>query len=701
MILFDDDESATRKKASRSRRRKYLFTALGTVGSLVTIVTAVLKLPQVDLGRWLSRPRPLFQLDPRIKGITVPTERSLQFKYTDSQSTLGYFLSYRNSSNPEAQDIAERCLRKVLHDERANAPKVTMAYLLALYGQYNLRGGHRPAGIQQLEEAARLSRTDHLLKALLLQAYEEANRDLEAMPTPWPAPIQEQIHGYRLKIDALRQELRPFLAALAGPSSSSGCTLFRDQRACGSAAPCKRCTDRGRTEIGESLVTRRDSLALATLFDFRLTNEAKGYGDFVPLRSADTPDLGRVHFSLEPLSLEAAFDTIGIDDALLHFIGYGGEERSMAALGVSHYRLPFALHGFLHSSQRVVQDHPVDRYRLPFERRLAQVGRLERVDLTATAPYVASARDNDLWSFTFAWAPQLLPGESLRAVADAPVQVALPGAELLPRLGNSALAFWPLDGNPDVDCSWTVNGVCASAFGDGGHSVLSVGINAYDAVQSGFEPLAYARSDAEKLSQAFGRLGYSATTLVDQGASREKILDALAREALASRPGDDFVFYFSGHGFSDANGRGALVTASADAAPVGVVSLAEVAQILSFHRGTTTVIVDGCLNNLNVMLDGGTAAIGYGPNHTRFIAAAGGQALESQRLKAGLYAYALLDFLNHQAVVHTEDSRHYRLDFDTLLAATSTETARLARDLYGLEQRPRRLDPPGTVLGWR
>jgi hypothetical protein len=236
------------------------------------------------------------------------------------------------------------------------------------------------------------------------------------------------------------------------------------------------------------------------------------------------------------------------------------------------------------------------------------------------------------------------------------------------------------------------------------HHALVVGINNY-AAASGVAPLAYARRDAEREGDAFARLGYDTFRLIDGSATRENIINTLLREVLLSRSGDDFVFYYSGHGFADVHGRGALMTAAAGGQPVSVVPLSEIARILSFHRGTATVIIDSCLDGINVNLDGGGAHTnlvnGYGPNRARFISAGtpGSPALESERLQAGLYARALLDFLTHEAKRKHGSTGPYRLDFDGLFSATSVETARLARDLYGLEQHPARLTPSGNTVG--
>jgi tetratricopeptide (TPR) repeat protein len=554
-LSFDD------RLGMGSGSRKKQWAAVGTVFvGIVTIVGVFCRVPQLDVAGRLSRPHPLFQLDPRIKGIPIPTVDSLSFKNTESKSGIEYFLDHRDSRNQQAQEIAEKYLQKVLRDERDNAPATTVAYLLALYGQYDALAGRRQAGIEQLEQACRLAPEDLLVKALLLRVYEEASRYLEAKPIPWPLSIQEQIRGYGLKIEALRRELKPFLAGLAAPARDLGCVPLRREwlAAAAERAPCNA---------------------------VRTFNDAVRWSDL----SVPVP----VPVLVNPLPLGDGAQAI-------------------------------------------------------FDVRIA-AGRGAQVITTFTVNNATTFAGNN---------------------------------------GNELFA-------PDGDRMPTCSGMGKRCGEDGGaRHVLAVGINVYDA-GSGFGSLAYARSDADRTAQAFARLGYTTTSLLDGLASRERILNSLAREALVSRPGDDFVFYFSGHGFSDAHGNGALaVTASDGSARVQVVSFSEVAQILSFYRGTATVIIDGCLNDLNVDL--GNGGLFYGHNRARFIVAEGPgrPALESQRLRAGLYAHALCDFLDREASRGCRSKKSYRLDVDALFASTSVETARLARELYGLEQSPREVEIP-------
>jgi hypothetical protein len=217
--------------------------------------------------------------------------------------------------------------------------------------------------------------------------------------------------------------------------------------------------------------------------------------------------------------------------------------------------------------------------------------------------------------------------------------------------------------------------------------VLAVGVNKYDA-RSGFLALSYARRDARRVLAAYDEFSYSGHTLEDGEATRENILDALARESLASRPGDEFVFYFSGHSFTDTHGRNALVTAEQGANRLGTVALDEIERILSYHNGKATVIVDGCLSRMDVDLRAAeTAELGDNMPTIVWAGSPGGVAIESRHLRSGLFTEILvrqLDAVGKKTAGNPPPSVDLIQIWDRVVAGTT----HLARERYGIDQYP-------------
>lgn len=216
---------------------------------------------------------------------------------------------------------------------------------------------------------------------------------------------------------------------------------------------------------------------------------------------------------------------------------------------------------------------------------------------------------------------------------------------------------------------------------------LLVGINDYG-LASGFRPLSYAVRDVDRVAAGFGKDAYTTWQLTDHQATRENVLGALARATLDSRPGDELVFYFSGHGFNAARGGSAIVTVGPGPAGVDVIALREIESILSYHHGRATVIVDGCQTRMDVDLEAQGATVLWGANRPTVVLAGapGGAAIESRRLGSSLFTESLLRRLTATATTATSTSPPaYRVKLWDTVAA---DTRELARELYGVEQRP-------------
>lgn len=79
---------------------------------------------------------------------------------------------------------------------------------------------------------------------------------------------------------------------------------------------------------------------------------------------------------------------------------------------------------------------------------------------------------------------------------------------------------------------------------------LFVGVNSYD--DSSIRPLRFSVPDATILSDRFGRLGFKTRLVPDPTAAQMK--DAVAESVSDLRPGDVFIFFFAGHGFTAQDG---------------------------------------------------------------------------------------------------------------------------------------------------
>jgi Caspase domain len=216
--------------------------------------------------------------------------------------------------------------------------------------------------------------------------------------------------------------------------------------------------------------------------------------------------------------------------------------------------------------------------------------------------------------------------------------------------------------------------------------LLAVGVDDY--VSWDFAPLDYAVADANRVVKTFGAVGYDTDILINEQATRKRILGELEREARLSRPGDRTLFYFAGHGFSDAVGNLAVVTADGFA-----LAIDELRAALAEHRGEALVIVDSCFSYRELPFDRYVInGLDYGGDEglndpLLLLAGAPGQpALESHTLRGGLFTHALLMALEGQT---RETSGEVTvLDIVGLADEISRTTRALALSRYGAIQTP-------------
>jgi len=253
-------------------------------------------------------------------------------------------------------------------------------------------------------------------------------------------------------------------------------------------------------------------------------------------------------------------------------------------------------------------------------------------------------------------------------------------------LPGQSLAARNVAGDGPDSAKWAFSSSFPTAFQSVGHTrALVVGINEYDAP---VPPLRYAARDAERVARALEEAGVESVVLRNAAATKDTILQRLMEEVLRSRSTDRLVLYFSGHGVTVGGERALLIDGGR-----AVITLREVAEVLSYHQGTTTVIADSCFNTRELNLRSNTTKPGdaLGGNETGFFlgTSPGGIAVESQQLRGGVFTEALLGALRHEG--------DNALDLVTLVEDTAGETGRLAADLHGVEQRPVLFWSNGTV----
>ena len=213
-------------------------------------------------------------------------------------------------------------------------------------------------------------------------------------------------------------------------------------------------------------------------------------------------------------------------------------------------------------------------------------------------------------------------------------------------------------------------------------------VNAYSA-QSGQVPLEYADSDAERLADALDERGYKTAALTNALATKDAIMKKVWHEVLQSTPEDTFVFFFAGHGFSDALGERYLLVHEDGKPGITLVSVTELDNIFRQHRGAVYAVFDACFDSYDITIPRGSSprseSTTPGQVSYLFASTAKERAIESRKLGAGLLTHALLEAL---------DTANQRTAFEepvNLMEAfevASIKTTELAASLYGVQQTP-------------
>ncbi|MDN2565516.1 caspase family protein [Aquibium sp. A9E412] len=189
-------------------------------------------------------------------------------------------------------------------------------------------------------------------------------------------------------------------------------------------------------------------------------------------------------------------------------------------------------------------------------------------------------------------------------------------------------------------------------------AVIAVGVDGYDDPRLG--ALAYAASDARRFAAAAaaGSPLYDAvstTVLGDAEASREAVLQAIARAVADSGPDTDLMLFFAGHGLQDAAGRFylALKDTRTDALAQTALGWERIAALVVESRARVTVFLDACHSGLagRGLFATNDAAVGRllaeVPSGVSVFAASKGreQSLETSRVSGGVFTDALVTVL--------------------------------------------------------
>lgn len=255
--------------------------------------------------------------------------------------------------------------------------------------------------------------------------------------------------------------------------------------------------------------------------------------------------------------------------------------------------------------------------------------------------------------------------------------------------GTTSLSFWARGDRSLLNDGYYMN-VTDSRLRNAysaNNSLLAVGIDSYEN-NSVWNSLDFAVSDTKKVAEAFARYGFKPTLLTNEEGSKLNILKHLVYESLISKPEDTFIFYISGHGFSDINENKFILTYNKNRDLSDILSLKEIEASLGTHKGKVLIITDTCYNKLYIDLKNHPSSKikKIGSNHPVFLLASalGERSIESHKLGSSLATYALLEFLNRSNIY----SRKEYLDLNKMFAFVSTRTSALAQSIYGLNQNP-------------
>ncbi|MCA9543196.1 MAG: caspase family protein [Myxococcales bacterium] len=131
------------------------------------------------------------------------------------------------------------------------------------------------------------------------------------------------------------------------------------------------------------------------------------------------------------------------------------------------------------------------------------------------------------------------------------------------------------------------------------HAVV-IGINGYG---HGVPALQGARQDAQAMAQALEARGFRVTALLDGAATRDALREVLGLKLMATRPEDQVLVYFAGHGETVGEGRpmGYLLPADAQADKIAVTGLSMgelVGWMEAWPARQRLFIADACYSGL-------------------------------------------------------------------------------------------------------
>ncbi len=586
------------------------------------------KIPVPFLEPPLSLLFPEDSADYTAKGLPPLTEGEFEFENRTSPNLLKSFLAVR--TNPDTT-LSGGILSQLETNEQASS-RYTRSLLCLLVGHLAFQAGDFQTAIDRFKEAVRLTPSRNpWAKLYLYKAYRALDEHLRSQPVPWPPEDQRELQDLGKEFDRLKSTY-PFLVS--------------------------------------KMMALEEALD-AQLALFGITNEVQHVVGAGTIRFVDGEVLEeafaggmRQHFYDGTLgaSLYGVIDEDGPGDARQAL--NAGRPTVPVSVGTPLHLAAHGSIGIAGTLEKVAVFSPALRLG-PGAAGWAQLG----IEAFLRSPDEGLAVGDDVVLFSYAFGRT---GERSR--------------QRLRNLNVVHLSSLPDTGEEAVDVATASE---ARSAPEGRSSALVIGINSYDT--NGITSLQYATRDAHRVAWALEDVGYEAEVLRDGAATRADILNRLANEVMQSGPEDRLVLYFSGHGVTGVGDVRALLTDGGRA----VLTLREVAAVLSYHQGTTMVIADSCFDERELNLSfGDVEPVIFGDNRTTFFlgASKGSIAVESTKLRAGVFTQALVDELRHDRPRWVQG-----MDPELLALGTTLETVRLAAELHRVEQLPVLLWSDGTA----
>lgn len=213
--------------------------------------------------------------------------------------------------------------------------------------------------------------------------------------------------------------------------------------------------------------------------------------------------------------------------------------------------------------------------------------------------------------------------------------------------------------------------------------VISVGVDKYAEEQS-VPQLDFAVSDAISVSKVFSNNGYGKKILLNEHATKEKILKELKSVINRNSSGKILMLYFAGHGVCNTNGEKYILCYS-EGKKNEYISIKEIEAILSMNKAKSYGVFDSCfkiksdivIKNYAVKLKKLSRF-----NKPEIILASDSykSAYESTVIKSGLLTHALLNYL--------EKNYSKEVDFDTMYKEATLQTELMSSRVYKKKQTP-------------